>query len=645
MSQLQRALKMLGGLALTIGLPAVALGQVTNYYGTQAGEYLLPAGGLPGDQSYPSVAISTNGGFVVWQDNNTDGDGMGISALQLDSNLSPYGAKFQVNQNTANDQENAKVALLNNGGAVFVWQGDVEGFQHIYGRILTKTNNSLVFGSEFTVNTATNYQTDPTVTVLANGNILVTWSSYGQDSTDGLSGVYGQIFSSTGSKVGTEFAINQFTPGKQGSSAVATFPNGNFIVTWVSELQNSGVGVNNVSGAVSGTYLSVDIYARVYNSSGAAQTPEFQVNTSTNVCANPSVSTAADGGYLIGWSESFAATSWDIVARNFTSTGNGGTPYVVNSQRYNDQYSPQITSVGNDYMIVWTSRAQDGSQEGVYSQFVRNDGVFEGYETLVNTTTAGAQQYPALASDGAKRFLVTWAGFNGLATGVDIYGQRFTATLAPLYAPATPITFPLNSYSISVSWQPQAGFSVANYELFVDSSSTPILIPTNIWCNYPDSYFSPLSTHTFQLAYVLTDGRVSPLSGTATNKTYAPDVNNDFLPDDWEAKYWGTNKLNWPNGLSLLAPGVTVLDVFNWGGNPTNSSTWLKQYTTHNKQGWVLNWNTIPGGLYQVVSSPGISGPWTNYGAPRFAHTTNDSINLTGPTQAFYKISRIYFAN
>src|ERR1017187_9005952 len=51
----------------------------TNYYGTNGTEYAV-IGSLPGDQVFPDAAISPAGGFVVWQDLVTDGDGWGVSA-------------------------------------------------------------------------------------------------------------------------------------------------------------------------------------------------------------------------------------------------------------------------------------------------------------------------------------------------------------------------------------------------------------------------------------------------------------------------------------------------------------------------------------------------------------------------------------
>src|SRR2546425_7220543 len=49
-------------------------------------------------------------GFLVWQDNVTDGDGLGISARRITGNLSGLFGVFRVNEQSAGDQENARVA-------------------------------------------------------------------------------------------------------------------------------------------------------------------------------------------------------------------------------------------------------------------------------------------------------------------------------------------------------------------------------------------------------------------------------------------------------------------------------------------------------------------------------------------------------
>ena len=73
-----------------LGLLLAAISQVsaqTNYYGTNGTEYAL-TGTAPGNHVYPDLAISSTNGFMVWQDNVTDGSGWGISACHLDSTYS-----------------------------------------------------------------------------------------------------------------------------------------------------------------------------------------------------------------------------------------------------------------------------------------------------------------------------------------------------------------------------------------------------------------------------------------------------------------------------------------------------------------------------------------------------------------------------
>src|SRR5580704_11761306 len=74
-----------------------------------------PAGFLPGDQTRPAIALTPTNGFLVWQDNITDGDGLGISAQALDGTFSPVFGVLRINQIGAGDQERPQVAILNNG--------------------------------------------------------------------------------------------------------------------------------------------------------------------------------------------------------------------------------------------------------------------------------------------------------------------------------------------------------------------------------------------------------------------------------------------------------------------------------------------------------------------------------------------------
>jgi hypothetical protein len=331
---------------------------------------------LPGDQVFPDAAVNTTGGFVVWQDNATDGNGWGVSARRVDSTLSGTLSTFRVNVQGTNDQENARVALLKNGGAVFVWQGGKEGYQHIFARFLNSSNIFLTT-TDVVVSTFTNnFQINPAVTVLNNSNVVVVWASFDQAGSNSLQDVYGQILSPTGQTIGTNFLINQFTPYNQRNPAVAALANGGFVVAWVSETNNSG-SINETNGT-SSTAINlpgVNIYAQLFtisNNLAVMTNNAFEVNADSNPASNPSVAAASDGSYMVTWDAKDMVNpqnSWDIYARTFSGT-NGGTVVRVNSHLYGDQYFPRISAIGGDYLIVWTSLGQDGSREGVFGQFV-----------------------------------------------------------------------------------------------------------------------------------------------------------------------------------------------------------------------------------------------------------------------------------
>jgi uncharacterized protein YheU (UPF0270 family) len=187
---------------------------------------------MGGDQVLPALALGPVGGFLVWQDNATDGNGLGINALRLDANLVGAFESFRVNEIAAGDQENPQVALLRNGGAVLVWQGGSVGNQRIYARFLNP-NGTFAGGDVQVSSTSADSQKQPQVVALQDGNAVVVWSSYGRDGS--MLGVIGQRLSPVGQKLGAEWAVNQSTQNNQGSPAVAALPGGGFFVVWITE--------------------------------------------------------------------------------------------------------------------------------------------------------------------------------------------------------------------------------------------------------------------------------------------------------------------------------------------------------------------------------------------------------------------------
>jgi hypothetical protein len=291
-----------------------------------------PTGPILGDQVFARASINATGGYLVWQDNATDGQGLGIGARRLDSTLNGTLGTFRVNEIAAGDQEKPRVALLANGGAVFVWQGGTVGSQRIFARFLSAAG-TFATGDVMANTYQAGFQSDPDVACLADGSVVVVWSSYGQDGS--LLGVYGQRLSAAGQRLSAEFRVNQTTANNQRSPAVAALPGGGFVVVWISEsYHGTDLATNEPGGATDsapGVQLyDVVAYARRYDGAGVAQSREFALSSNVNVAANPAVCATADGGFLAAWSGRKAALplgaarspeGWDVFARSFDPAG------------------------------------------------------------------------------------------------------------------------------------------------------------------------------------------------------------------------------------------------------------------------------------------------------------------------------------
>ena len=456
MSPLLFAVRRLAIYGWLLAMPLLVSGQ--NAFSPGGNDYVI-AGALAGDQTAPQAAVNTTGGWLVWQDNAANPNGLRIRAQRLNGSLAQAQAPFLVSSAAASasagDQEKPQVALLNNGGAVFVWQGGKFGFQKIYARFCAANGSFLT--SDILVNTyANNFQINPGVATLADGSVVVVWASDGQDGD--LQGIFGQRFSAAGVKLGGEFQINQWTAKNQRTPAVAALANSNFVVAWVSELQRNAA--------------SVDIYARKFNSSGTAVGNEFPVNVSpTNLCANPALAGSPQGGFAVAWSQkddqvltagsqsgvlvtpaqtSKSPNSWDVFARRFNATGVAiGEAVRLNTQVYGDQYAPKLSAFGKNYLAVWNSLGQDTSREGLFGQFLSSDGSLEGVEFRVNTTTISRQIHPTIASDGLNRFLVVWSSFVANSS-FDLFARSYD--LIRLEMAVTP-------RGVTLSWNTQPGLA------------------------------------------------------------------------------------------------------------------------------------------------------------------------------------------
>jgi hypothetical protein len=618
-------------------------------FGPVGGEYDI-VGAIPGDQTRAQVAVGPNGGYVVWQDNTSDGDGLGIAARRLDGTLSATLSTFRVNAKSAGDQENAQLAITKQGGAVFVWQGGANQLAAIFARVLLA--DGTFAGEEIQVNTHSNgLQTSPAVAVLNDGGIVVVWTSVGQDGS--MAGVYGQRLSPSGAKVGSEFRINVSTQLNQRNPAVVALAGGGFAVAWVSEKQKSVVHATDEKGqlaeASSGAPIyDVGIYAGLYHASGQVARAEFRLDQGLNICATPALAASGTGGFTGVWGEqpgplsgqgAAAPVGWDICARTFAASGEATSAGSrLNSHTYGDQLYPRIAGLAGQHMAVWTSMGQDGSFEGVYQRMIDpSNGALLGSETQVNSTIRGPQVYPSVAADGGNRFVAIWSGFVSAVAGYDLYGQRYaTVDLLPL--PDRPYVSALSQSKLSVTWPVLAGYTGVRYELLVDSASEPVVVEGN---SFVVAQLSAGSSHTIKLAYRLSDGRRSSFSESTTGKTWSDDENFDGLPDDWQSGFWGANRAKWAAAsLDSDGDGASNIQEFLAGTNPLEEKSVLSLQIVPGGQGSLVQWNTQPGSIYQVQMTSDFT-TWADASGLRLATGATDSIPAVGDAGvSYYRVVR-----
>jgi hypothetical protein len=422
------------------------------------------AGALPGDQVWPAAAVNSGGGYLVWQDNSANNSALRIMAERLGPSLtpgvnSPFVVSALARSRSTGDQEKPQVALLPDGGAMIVWQGSRGGrgrkgaSQQVYARMLDSSGSPLKRDIRVS-NHRRNSQSEPRVATLADGNVVVVWSSLGQDGS--MQGVFARLFNSSGRPLGAEFQVNVFTSNNQRSPDIAALANGNFVVIWISELQR--------------TEGSVDVYGRLFDPSGNPVSSEFLANAPTdNVRANPAVASSPLGGFAVVWSQnativvptpprypaqningimvpstSLASTEsatngWDIFGRLFDSNAAAGTaPFQLNTYTYGDQFGPRISALGGNYLAVWDSLSQPDPNtgvidpiDGVFGQLITSGGQLASTNDLhINTTIISRQMQPTVVSDGASRLLVTWSspvsipGAPSYGT-LDLFAQQY----------------------------------------------------------------------------------------------------------------------------------------------------------------------------------------------------------------------------
>ncbi|KAJ3433975.1 insulin-like growth factor binding proteinn-terminal [Anaeramoeba flamelloides] len=313
-------------------------------------------------------------------------------------------------------------------------------------------------GSEFQVNTyTTNDQENPSVAAIGcqRQKFVVTWQSSNQPSDSSNWGVFAQVFNSTdGTKIGTEFLVNNEITSSQEQPAIASIGRGGpggtrkeicddakekFVICWQSNHQDS---------------VMYNIYCKIFNSADGSEIgTEFQVNVyDENQQIYPTVTALSaasyqDDRFLVCWaSQNQDADNYGIFCAVYNSTQGDKIidEFKANDYIFNEQNRPAVASLRNraavevgvdkpdtEYVVSWQSNyhPDDGSTWGIFGQVfdAEQPETTIGPEFFVNEHTSESQYYPTITST-KETFVISWSSDQQDGSEDGVYAQIYNST-------------------------------------------------------------------------------------------------------------------------------------------------------------------------------------------------------------------------
>lgn len=310
------------------------------------------------------------------------------------------------------------VAMAGNGSRFMVaWQtrNDALSASSVYARVYQASNGQAV-SSQITVIAASSKTSGamPAVAADTAGDFVLNYRDLSSKyAASGSLAMMAQRYTSSGSANGNPIKVAVFGFAS-GDNSVAMDGAGNFVVVWddlpgitMQRFQANGTKVGSTAVVMPGIYSNVAMNA----------TGQFVVT----------------GG---GLAKRFNAdgTAWGSTVAIAAPTGNGR------------QTGTSIDSAGN-VTLAWTdTRPPSGTSTFLYAlgevrmQRLTAAGTLTP-ETIVNTTTQGAQFNPGVAATGNGTFVVAWQGY-GPGDDAGIFSQRYglTPTISSFTASPNPVT-------------------------------------------------------------------------------------------------------------------------------------------------------------------------------------------------------------
>ena len=356
--------------------------------------------GPTGDDQYDGVVTAlANGNFLVayTDDSNSAGasSGLDIVGRLYDPEGQPLGASFQLNTyRTVDDENNAEIAALSDGGFVMVYEDDdAAGTSLVYQRY--DASGLSVASGAILNDPGADVLSQPRVAVFPDDSFVVTYTR----EIGGNDNVRAKVVSSTGT-VGAEIPVRSH-PDDPRAADVAVLGNGNFVVTFVED---------------DGSDQKLEF--SIFTAAGAPQLNSNIVSPGT-VNEDPQVVALDANRFLIVWSDETDFENEQIYGRIYSNGGADLSGLLNLATNGDDDTEPAIAPLDDGGFILIYD--QDFVGEAIRGRRFDADGNPVGSEFTVEATQPlVVTPEVALLSDG--RFVVTWDNYG---TSTDVFGRIY----------------------------------------------------------------------------------------------------------------------------------------------------------------------------------------------------------------------------
>lgn len=314
-------------------------------------------------QNMPSVAMDSVGNFVVvWRSSNQDSNGGTIYGQRFAANGNPLGAEFQIGpaDSDFDSQADPSVAMNERGDFVVVFSNRELNSLALFFEVLSSerrdiqaiaysANGTAITGVISVISSTGSIERSPVTGIDATGNFVVSWLSDGSPSR-----IMSRRYAADGTALGDEFQVNDSVSAND-RPAMAMNRSGNFVISW-----ERAVNEPELTG----------IYARLYDASGNALGPQFQVsNRSAGMLERTTAAMAADGSFIIGGQAEQNANGGGIFLQRFSATGlPQGSTTLVSDAGTLGMFGKVAMDPSGGVSVAWQSFKQDGDGRGVYTR-------------------------------------------------------------------------------------------------------------------------------------------------------------------------------------------------------------------------------------------------------------------------------------